>query len=526
VTFFGGFLSVFPPDKVLSFHELRAFSQGRLSARARKLLLLSFAMRHELPLGDERLKRPETIFRYRFEHFARFGALEQRDRLPDHTEYCVVPVEAAQPGDLQVLAARALTPGSEPLVIDLDPLAAVASVESVVASTLVRASRELPSIRELLVTAFSDLPEPATLRQLTGLQSLYFPFGTRRKLDLNDLPATQMLELMVTRWQVTSLAPLERMTNLVSLRAELFREPLDTIARMAQLRLLIIRGPARGWAKLRDCTQLETASFAEVDMANLKRWNTWKSLRELALTGRRLRSLAGLEASERLERLTLVNLHTLDLAMLRELPHLASLTIRMPAGRIDLESIGRSPSLRSLVIDQNVMNDRDIAHVPTLRDLSSARALEDLVLIGVQVDDRDLLPLVQLPQLRKVRLGQEIGADVDALRAARPELEVHYTRPPERRTDLAVRIGNVTINRPGDGIDTWWVFEDLAGLLGTSTNYAAEKRIRSAVKKRDPKLASRLEWDTEAGAVGIYAEHEQDMRQVAEIVNDLAERKE
>src|SRR5436190_393796 len=103
-------------------------------------------MRHELPLGDERLKRPETIFRYRFEHFARFGALEQRDRLPDHREHCVVPVEAVQPGDVQVLAARSLMP--EPPVIDLDPLAAHPSVESVVATTLVRAGRELPAIRE------------------------------------------------------------------------------------------------------------------------------------------------------------------------------------------------------------------------------------------------------------------------------------------------------------------------------------------------------------------------------------------
>jgi hypothetical protein len=30
-------------------------------------------------------------------------------------------------------------------------------------------------------------------------------------------------------------------------------------------------------------------------------------------------------------------------------------------------------------------------------------------------------------------------------------------------------------------------------------NYAAEKKIRSAVKQFDAKIASRLEWDTEAG---------------------------
>src|SRR5437763_556310 len=116
-------------------------------------------------------------------------------------------------------------------------------------------------------------------------------------------------------------------------------------------------------------------------MANLKRWNTWKSLRKLALTGRRLRSQAGLEASERLERLALVNLRMDDLAPLRDLSRLTSLTIRMSAGRIDLQSIGAVSTLRSLVIDQSVMSDRDIVHLPTLRHLRSAHALEDLTLI-------------------------------------------------------------------------------------------------------------------------------------------------
>jgi hypothetical protein len=477
-------------------------------------------MRDDLPLGDERLKRPTSLFRYKFEHLARFGAFPQRERLPGHRELCVVPIEAAAPGDVQVLAAR---PMADPvkLVIDLDPLAAVPSVESVVASTEVRASRDLPSVRELLVNLFAEIPEPATLRHLTGLQSLFTSMGMLKRLDLESLPAGQMRELAFNRWKVVSLAPLDRMTGLVGLRAELYREPLDAIARMHQLRFLVIRGPARGWANLRECTHLESASFTDIQMANLKRWNTWKSLRELALTGRGLKSLAGLEANQQLESLTLCNVRTNDLAPLRDLPRLAALTLRMPANGVDLDSIARMPALTSLVIDETAMTDRDIVHLASLRPLTTARRLEELELTGVCIDDGDLLPLADLPALRKVRFGQEIAADVEALRTARPDLEIHYTPPPQRRTDLEVRVGNVTINRPGDGIDQWWIFDSLADVLRTATNYAAEKKIRSAVKRQDRALAARLEWDTEAGAVGIYAAGEADIRGVAEIINAL-----
>jgi hypothetical protein len=45
--------------------------------------------------------------------------------------------------------------------------------------------------------------------------------------------------------------------------------------------------------------------------------------------------------------------------------------------------------------------------------------------------------------------------------------------------------------------------------------------VRAAVKRREPSLAKRLDWDTEGGAVGIYASGEQDIRVVAEVINEL-----
>lgn len=70
-------------------------------------------------------------------------------------------------------------------------------------------------------------------------------------------------------------------------------------------------------------------------------------------------------------------------------------------------------------------------------------------------------------------------------------------------------------------MEQWSIFESLAPGLNLATNYAAEGLIRKEVKKRNSELAKRLVWDTEAGAVAVYADSESDIRAVAEIINDL-----
>ncbi len=115
-----------------------------------------------------------------------------------------------------------------------------------------------------------------------------------------------------------------------------------------------------------------------------------------------------------------------------------------------------------------------------------------------------------------------IAADVEKLRAARPDLQIDYMPPDTRFDGLREKAGHVTIQKPGAGLEQWSIFEDLASLLGVSTNYAAESRLRREIRKKDPELARRLEWDTEAGAVGCYGANEADIRSVADIVNQLA----
>ena len=489
-----------------------------------------------LPLGAARLQRPASVFRYTFEHAAEvrhrqygddgpFAFFEARrtgrlTRSPNPA-LAMIPIEAVAPGDVQVLAAGDAR-SRETQVIDLDVLAGFPSVESVVASTTVKASRQLPSLRELLLS-HAAMPQAETLRQLTGLQSLdAMPFGSSGRLDLDALPATQMRQLALTRWFTASFAPLERMTGIEQLKVDMYRDPVDPISKMTDLKYLDVIGPAKGWAKLRECVQLEAAHLFDVQIANLRRWNTWTRLRRFTLSGRGVGSLAGLEAFEQLEELTLLNLRMDDLSPLRELPRLTTLTLRMVPGGVDLESVAALPALRALVIEGHAA--ADVLDLPTMRPLAKAAALEELVLCETRVEDGDLMPLAELPRLRRLWLIQI--AKVEALRAARPDIAIyyhydHHPLPDPKREALKERVGAVTIWKPGEGLEQWSIFQSLAPDLGLETNYAAESRIKREVKRRDPGLAKRLDWDTEGGAVGVYANSEADIRTVANIVNDL-----
>ena len=473
-----------------------------------------------LPLGPARLERPASIFRYTFKHFAD-GLWRRTVGVPAWNQVSVVPIEAVAASDAQVLAACEGGKVGTP-VIDLDVLADFPTVESVVASTEVRTGRALPGIRELLLSHGAPFPDAATLRHLTGLDSFYAdPLHGNVRLDLEALPAGQMRKLALSRWLTRNLGPLEKMTGLEQLKMNLFREPLDPVARMANLKYLSINGPARGWAKLRECALLEEAHFIDVQIANLRRWNTWKRLRHFTLSGRGVKSLAGLESCEQLEQLTLLNLRMEDLSPLRELSGLTDLNLRMPAGAVDLGSVATLPRLRSLVIDDAA--EREMLRVPTLKTLAKASALEELTLFGI-VEDGDLTPLAELQRLRKIKLGPRIGGDVQALRAARPDILIDYTPPDPKWEKLRERVGEITIQRPGEGLKQWSIFESLALGLGLATNYAAESLIKKELKKRIPEIAKRLDWDTEAGAVGVYADAESDIRSVAETVNDLLRR--
>ncbi|MGI8959536.1 MAG: hypothetical protein ACR2IV_07225 [Bryobacteraceae bacterium] len=467
-----------------------------------------------LPLGEARLTRPASIVPLSFEDLlhrrrGRRAALE------------IVPIEAAQSGDTQVLAAREHGKRHSP-VITLDGLADVPSVRSVVASTKIEVGRELPQIRELLFIESGLMPDAASVDCLTGLESLYAAGAhSDVRIALDRLPAHSLRQLSIPRWATESVAGLAKLTGLQQLAVEMYpADSVEPVSELHNLTYLRISG-GKGWASLRSCVQLEEAHLIDVRMANLHRWNTWKRLRHLALTGAGLRSLAGIGAMERLESLMLIMVGAGDLSPIRGLLNLREVTFRYVRGCRDLGGLAGLPELKRLNIDQSVSSDRDIFHVETLRPLAALPYLEEVVLLGTAIDDGDLSPLAQLPNLRKVRLGRHSGADVDKLRVARPDLAVEYTAPPAKSNELTERVGQVTIRRPGAGLQVWSIYDDLASALNVETNYAAEQQVRRVLKKLAPELLSRIDFDTEGGGVGIYAKAEADIRAVAAILGGL-----
>jgi len=144
-------------------------------------------------------------------------------------------------------------------------------------------------------------------------------------------------------------------------------------------------------------------------------------------------------------------------------------------------------------------------------------ALERLRLVMLTVTD--LAPLAELPALRRVVAFGEVSDAVAALRRARPDIDVTWHgdgAPPGER------VGAEFLRPPLDGMPRWWIREDLTALFGVSTNAAAEARLRAALASEDRALLARLSFDTEADAVHVDGEREDDLRAVARAIGRLA----
>src|SRR5207302_698593 len=83
-------------------------------------------------------QRPETSRRYTFDDLLEGRIRPRLNKADAHPEQNIVPIESVAAGDKQVLAACEPKKHDQPL-INLDVLADFPSVESVIASTKIRA---------------------------------------------------------------------------------------------------------------------------------------------------------------------------------------------------------------------------------------------------------------------------------------------------------------------------------------------------------------------------------------------------
>ena len=118
-----------------------------------------------------------------------------------------------------------------------------------------------------------------------------------------------------------------------------------------------------------------------------------------------------------------------------------------------------------------------------------------------------------------MKLFGDLGTSLDALRAARPDVNVTWTPPREKPGEL---VGVVYVRPPLEGRTDWWISEDLTDLLGTRTNADAERRLIARLRLEEPALLARLDFDTEGDAVTVMAKTKEDAIAVAGVIERMA----
>ena len=448
--------------------------------------------------------RPEDVRRLTFEDAALGRRAIEWER--------VVPLAKVRAGDTQV---RVESRRGEGIVTpfratSLDHLTDFPDVDSVVGVGRVQAARPLPQIRELWINEVDE----ATLSNLPNLRMLVFGAAPeKRKLDANALPPS-LRDLSVNAYSgIESVEPLARLHGLERLALDsAFDVSLKPLAELENLRWLITH-PGKDLRALAGLENLELVHLymESARLSHLKAFRRWAKLTDLEIRERGLRSLEGIEAFESLERLHLHRTGVSELAPLAGHPALQELELGLglPDRVRDWPPL-RLPALRRLRID---LHD---GAPPTLAFLRGCTALEEVDLIGGGAHDRDPSPIAELPALKRLAFYGDYPAEaVEAVIAARPEATISWQPPHDW-------------DAPRDPLEpfalpdgTWTIFGDVSNLLDAASNHDAERRIRSTVRKAEPELAKRLDYDSEGSAFAVTGS-EADLRRVAEIIRGLA----
>ena len=100
------------------------------------------------------------------------------------------------------------------------------------------------------------------------------------------------------------------------------------------------------------------------------------------------------------------------------------------------------------------------------------------------------------------------------MRAARPGAEINW-QPPHDWDQARDPLEPFVL---ADG--TWTIFGDVTNLLDAGSNHDAERLIRSAVRRAEPELHERLEYDSEGSSLSVSG-GEDDLRRVAELIRSM-----
>jgi hypothetical protein len=216
------------------------------------------------------------------------------------TSLHIVPVESVRPGDQQVVAAKEPRVHPSEKAIALDVLAAIPSVESILASTRITLSTALPSVTELILYS-APVPDPGFFDLLPNLRSLHASWTSHqgRRLSLAELESHDLRELAV-EWLRIEPGDVEKLVMFEDLRRLfLHAGPKDSVKAVGTLRnleYLFLQGGRSGWARLAPLERLEVVGILEATLPHLNVVRRWGQVRSLWLHGRGVKSLGGVEA--------------------------------------------------------------------------------------------------------------------------------------------------------------------------------------------------------------------------------------
>ena len=451
--------------------------------------------------GDEP-QRPRTISHVSFDDCLGF----EYDSAFSRFAHALVPIELVLPGDRQVVVQGRVGTDAPDEPLPIDGLAAEPSVTSIVMDRPIVLRRPLPQVTELFVATWVKPPDSETLGHLPNLESLCLGRSAiEARLDWDVLTAMHRLrDLRIHSWHITTIEPISRLTNLERLRIE--SQTFESIAPLAactRLRWLGI-GWWKGMHRLGGLTQLEHVELDEGTVSSLRPFVGWRQLRSLTIFGRRLKTFEGVEGHEHLEDLFAYNVAVTDLSPLAALPRLRRIRLDMPTAVTDFSPLGRVANLESLVIHPKGSR---MAATPRLADLRGLRSLREIAILGFDGEGWEFL--LELPNLERLQLWGPIDPEAAGrLRERFPDAHLDIRsverRPPSERA---------TVSQLPDG--SWSIFEDVTDLVGVDDNFLAEERLRGRLASVAPDLLDRLEFDTEADALGVTGASEADLQRVA-----------
>jgi hypothetical protein len=266
--------------------------------------------------------------------------------------------------------------------------------------------------------------------------------------------------------------------------------------------------------------------------ADLRSVNDAAMITTLQLSGQGIRSLDGIEQFRSLRQLTLNGLRNVDLTPLQSLTGLTYLTVHKPKPNVDLSPLAHLASLEDIHLESaNDATDKAIADVDYSRltrlwSLSlvasspGARMPVDLDWISTQRRLRDLYVYGFWPRGLLLEAFYDLTANVERvfILTTNPEdfaLLLH-SRPPSN-----VTVDTLRVSEPGEILEAdgqLFIAADLASSRGFETNYDAAERLEAFLQRTAPDVASRLQWDTEAGEVVVLSDDEAALQHVRKVL--------